>query len=159
ARRMETVEVVAWIDRVRQPAGDLHADDVRGEQISPKRAIFFGKPQRGGENGAGRGCQLSARGFHGRRKLRVIVIEHVTLDAVRERGEARRSFVARPDDRSFARAGELRYIPADMDARALAHSGDHGRDAVEDVVFRGLSDGARNVIEARGGDKIRDPRG
>src|ERR1041384_2341662 len=116
---MEAVEVMARIDRIGQPAGDLHADNVGGKQFFPARRKFFRDGQSGGENRRGGMRQLAERGFRRRCELRIVVIEHVALDGVGERAVARRGFDSGTENRRLTLAVKSDGVAAGAPAPPL----------------------------------------
>jgi hypothetical protein len=86
-----------------------------------------------------------------RRELSVIEIQHMAADAVRESGVLRRELSVRPEHRRFGGAGKFGQVPVDPAACLFRGARDHCREPIEQVLFRQLLDGARNVVRLKAG--------
>src|SRR4051812_39578735 len=101
---MKSPLIVARIDRVRDAALDLDAEDVGEQQFLPRDALAFADGEHGGEHRGRRMRQQSVDGFFRGRELRVIVIHRVAGCAVGERRFSGGSGKKRGPKPSFPRA-------------------------------------------------------
>src|SRR5713226_692913 len=89
-----------------------------------------------------------------RRKLGVVVVKNMTLDAVGQRGMLSGKFSLSPDYCSFALAIEPAYITPDRATGSVVSTRDHRAQAVDQMEFASLSNFERNVRQSYSRDEF-----